>query len=163
MWPRFWGASTKRWKDAGRVDSGSIGAAEDAPARSVIAFQKHGGHRREGRSGGRRTQLRAPGADRPHALLQACPRPRLDLLVAHGRLRACRLEVLEPGVGLLDEKQLFRLALTRHVHSGWWIGRIVGPRSDGAFEVLLYARRRSDDVETRCYPCSREAHAHLFH
>src|SRR5437588_740743 len=44
MWPRFWGASTKQWKDAGSVDSSTIGATEDAPARRLIAFQKPGGH-----------------------------------------------------------------------------------------------------------------------
>jgi hypothetical protein len=47
MWPRFWGASTKRWKDAASVDSSTIGVTEDAPTRSVIAFQKPGEHRRE--------------------------------------------------------------------------------------------------------------------
>jgi hypothetical protein len=44
MLPRFWDASTKRWKDAWSADSRTIGATEDAPARSVIAFQKLGGH-----------------------------------------------------------------------------------------------------------------------
>ena len=44
MWPRFWGASTKRCKDAGSVDSFTIGATEDAAARCVIAPQKPGGH-----------------------------------------------------------------------------------------------------------------------
>jgi hypothetical protein len=44
MLPRFWGASTKRCKDAGSVDSPTIGATEDAAARRVIAFQKPGGH-----------------------------------------------------------------------------------------------------------------------
>jgi hypothetical protein len=48
MWPRFWGASTKRRKDAGNPDSGSIGVTEDAAVRSVIAFQKPGGHCVEG-------------------------------------------------------------------------------------------------------------------
>jgi hypothetical protein len=47
VWPRFWGASTKRWKDAGSVDSFTIGATEDAPTRRVIAFQKPGEHRRK--------------------------------------------------------------------------------------------------------------------
>src|SRR5712691_11473475 len=44
MLPRLWGASTKRCKDAGSPDSFTIGATEDAAARSVIAFQKAGGH-----------------------------------------------------------------------------------------------------------------------
>jgi hypothetical protein len=44
MLPRFSVASTKRWKDAGRVDGCTIGATEDAPARSVIAGEKPGGH-----------------------------------------------------------------------------------------------------------------------
>jgi len=44
MLPRFWGASTKRCKDAGSPDSPTIGATEDAAARRVIAFQKHRGH-----------------------------------------------------------------------------------------------------------------------
>src|SRR5438067_1708794 len=47
MLPRFWGASTKRWKDAGSVHSLPMDATEDAPARCVIAFQKPGGHCRE--------------------------------------------------------------------------------------------------------------------
>jgi hypothetical protein len=42
MLPRFSGASTKRCKDAGNLDSGSIGVPEDAAARSVIAFEKPG-------------------------------------------------------------------------------------------------------------------------
>ncbi len=52
MRPRFWGASTKRWKEAGRVASGTSGATEDAPARRVIAFQKPGHHRLEGHYAG---------------------------------------------------------------------------------------------------------------
>ena len=48
MWPRFWGASTKRCKDAGRLASGTSGAPEDAAARRVIAFQKPGEHCLEG-------------------------------------------------------------------------------------------------------------------
>ena len=44
MWPRFWGASTKRCKDAGRPASGASGATEDAATRRVIAFQEPGGH-----------------------------------------------------------------------------------------------------------------------
>jgi hypothetical protein len=48
MLPRFWGASTKRCKDAGSVDSRTIDATEDAAARRVIAFQKHGGHSLKG-------------------------------------------------------------------------------------------------------------------
>jgi hypothetical protein len=48
MLPRFWGASTKRWKDAGHVASGTSGVPEDAPARRVIAPQKPGGHCLEG-------------------------------------------------------------------------------------------------------------------
>jgi hypothetical protein len=40
--PRFWGASTKRFKDAGNPDSGSIGVTEDAETRRVIAFQEPG-------------------------------------------------------------------------------------------------------------------------
>jgi len=39
LW-RFWGALTKRWKDAESIDSPAIDATEDAPARSVSAFQK---------------------------------------------------------------------------------------------------------------------------
>src|SRR5205823_3962570 len=44
MWPPVWGASPKGRKDAGSVDSSTIGATEDAAARRVIAFQKPGGH-----------------------------------------------------------------------------------------------------------------------
>jgi hypothetical protein len=42
MLPRFWGAMTKRCKNAGNPDSGAIGVTEDAAARRVIAFQKPG-------------------------------------------------------------------------------------------------------------------------
>jgi hypothetical protein len=36
------GASTERCKDAGSVDSGTIGATEDAAARRVIAIRRLG-------------------------------------------------------------------------------------------------------------------------
>jgi hypothetical protein len=39
MWPRFWGASTKRCKDAGSPDAPTIGATGDAAALRVIAFR----------------------------------------------------------------------------------------------------------------------------
>ena len=42
MLPRFCGASTKRFKDAGNPASGASGVTEDAEARSVIAFQEPG-------------------------------------------------------------------------------------------------------------------------
>jgi len=41
--PGSWVASTKRCKDAGSVNSPTIGATEDEAARSVIAGQGPGG------------------------------------------------------------------------------------------------------------------------
>ena len=55
---------------------------------------------------GRRLELRALGADCAQPLAEARPLPRLDLAVARFRLTPRRLEVLEPGVGLLDQQQL---------------------------------------------------------
>ena len=49
-----------------------------------------------------RPELGAARADGAQALVETCPGPRLDLAVARLRLAARRLEVLEPGVGLLD-------------------------------------------------------------
>src|SRR5438270_880605 len=59
-------------------------------------------------------ELCAPGLDRPHPLHQAGPGPRLELAVAGRRLAAGRLEILEPGVRLLDQQQFLGLALPRH-------------------------------------------------
>src|SRR3954447_19609937 len=82
---------------------------------------------------GGRTQLAAAGPDRPQTLGEARPGPGLDLDVAKGRLRAGRLEVLEPRVRLSDQEQLHRFlvpgqAHACHLHSGWteprtWTGR----------------------------------------
>src|SRR5262249_59731479 len=59
-------------------------------------------------------QLRAARADRAQRLGEPRPRPRLDLAVARLRLAARRVEVLEPGIGLLHEQELVRLPL-----GGW--------------------------------------------
>jgi hypothetical protein len=56
-------------------------------------------------SGGGRPQARATGADGAQALRESGPGPRLELLVARFVLASRRLEILEPGVGLLDLKQ----------------------------------------------------------
>src|SRR3954471_5966066 len=53
-----------------------------------------------------RTELRAACADRAEPLRQARPCPGLDLAVPRRRLPPGRLEVLEPGVGLLDQQEL---------------------------------------------------------
>src|SRR4051794_13654758 len=70
-------------------------------------------------------ELRALRPDRAQPLAEACPRPWLDLVVAGLGLRPRRLEVLEPGVGLLDHQQL--LGFSSGFHGG-----IVGPAPDGA-------------------------------
>src|SRR5512142_3287656 len=80
----------------------------------------------------RRPELRAPRLDRPQPLRQAGPRPGLDLAVARLGLRPRRLEVLEPGVRLLDQQELFGFVIPSHsATSGVVMGGIVGPRSDG--------------------------------
>src|SRR5262249_56171655 len=76
------------------------------------------------RSFGRGLELRALRADGAQPLAKACPRPRLDLFVARFGLSPRRLEVLEPGVGLLDQQEL--LGFTCRCHGG-----MVGPPSDG--------------------------------
>src|SRR5215208_4537513 len=58
-------------------------------------------------------KLLALRADRPQALAQARPGPGLDFLVASRRLTPRRCEVLEPGVGLLDQQQLVRFSSRR--------------------------------------------------
>ena len=71
-----------------------------------------------------RAQSRALGSHGSQPLTEARPRPRLDLAVAERGLAARRLEVLEPGVGFLDQQQLL----------GFWSGGhdgIVGPPPDG--------------------------------
>src|SRR4029450_12685317 len=59
-------------------------------------------------------ELCSTGTDGAKPLVQTGPRPWLDLAVGRLRLGARRLEVLEPGVGLLDHEQLLRLALVDH-------------------------------------------------
>ena len=49
-------------------------------------------------------ELRAARLDRTQPLAEPRPGPGLDLAVARGRLTARRLEVLEPGVRLLDQQ-----------------------------------------------------------
>src|SRR5438034_7244692 len=69
----------------------------------------------------RGAELRAARPDRAEALVQSRPRPRLELLVATGRLAARRLQVLEPCICLFDLQQLERFARyghRRHLLSG---------------------------------------------
>src|SRR3954454_2551644 len=94
MWPRFWGASTKRWKDVGSVDSSTIGATEDAPARRVIAFQKPGGHCLRGHSTTFRESEYALGDDVPQHLGGAC----LDRVAAAAQLLVVPPAVVEDAV-----------------------------------------------------------------
>src|SRR5436305_12682107 len=63
---------------------------------------------------GRRPESCAPCLDRAQALRQACPGPRLDLVVAALGLAPSHLEVLEPRVGFLDHQELFGLAFRHH-------------------------------------------------
>ncbi len=59
---------------------------------------------------GCRLELRAAGAEGAETLVQAGPCPRLDLAVALHGLVPRGLEVLEPGVGLLDLEQFLGFA-----------------------------------------------------
>src|SRR5882762_3188552 len=52
-------------------------------------------------------ELRAARPDRAEPLRESGPRPGLDLAVADGRLGTRGFEVLEPGVSLLDQQELF--------------------------------------------------------
>ena len=61
-------------------------------------------------SGGGRPELRTAGAEGAETLVEAGPGPRLDLSVTRHRLVPRRLQVLEPGVRLLDLEQLLRFA-----------------------------------------------------
>ena len=72
----------------------------------------------------RRPELRPPRPDRPEPLGQASPGPGLHLAVASRSLRPRRREVLEPGVGLLDQQQLERVRSCS-------CAEIVGPAPDG--------------------------------
>jgi len=70
------------------------------------------------------TELGALGSNSTQPLAEAGPGPGLDLAVAIRGLGPRRLEVLEPGVGFLDQQQLL----------GFWSGGhdgIVGPPPDG--------------------------------
>src|SRR3954468_3968969 len=77
-------------------------------------------------------QLGPPGLDRAHPLHQPGPGPRLHFAVPRCRLPAGGLEVLEPGIRLLDQQQFLGFALPRHglLPPGSWMARIVGPASD---------------------------------
>src|SRR6266540_2982067 len=98
---------------------------------------------------GRRAELRAAGFDRPEPLGEARPRPRLELPVADRRLSPSRLEILEPGVRLLDQQQFLGLARPSHRQPpGPVDGRIVGPRSD--------------DIRGSLVPWRAKAYAHAF-
>src|SRR4051812_25717927 len=111
------------------------------------------------RFGGR--QLGAADADRPQPGREPRPGPRLDLEVPPGRLAANRLEVLEPGVRLLDQQKLVRLAISHgHPVTSPVDGETIGPRADGpqpgagswADEARagLAARRRGGGEGCRC-------------
>src|SRR5438445_9303917 len=80
-----------------------------------------------------RSEPRPPRLDRPQPLAQARPGPGLDLAVADRRLAPRRLQILEPGVRLLDHQQLFRLSLRRHVITPGVAhdARTLGPPPDG--------------------------------
>src|SRR5262249_37987890 len=82
----------------------------------------------------RRRELRAPGADRPQALGQPRPGPRLYLEVASRGLATDRLQVLEPGVCFLDQQQLESLLRAREGHADHlrFVAESLGPRPDGA-------------------------------
>ena len=56
-----------------------------------------------------RLQLLLLRPDRPQPLVEPGPRPRLELLVADLELTPRGLEVLEPGVRLLDQQELIRI------------------------------------------------------
>src|SRR3954454_601553 len=72
-----------------------------------------------------RLQLLLLRPDRAQPLMEPRPRPRLDLPVADLELTARGLEVLEPGVRLLDEQELVRVAVARHNarHDRTWTGQ----------------------------------------
>src|SRR4051812_23720567 len=55
--------------------------------------------------------------DHAQPLMEPGPRPRLDFAVADLRLTARGFEVLEPGVRLLDQQELVRVAVARHAES----------------------------------------------
>ena len=78
----------------------------------------------------------ASGTDGPQALAEPCPCPWLELLVAAFVLPTGRLEVLEPGVRLLDLQQLFCKLRVRHAETSIaekrWSAAILGPGPDGA-------------------------------
>src|SRR5471032_2214824 len=59
-------------------------------------------------------ELRPARPDGAQALAEPGPRPRLDFPVAGGRLPTRGLEVLEPGVSLLDEQELFGFKRSGH-------------------------------------------------
>src|SRR3954451_16665730 len=64
-----------------------------------------------------RFQLLFLRPDRPQPLMEPRPRPRFDFVVADLELTARGLEVLEPGVRLLDQQELVRVAVARHAES----------------------------------------------
>src|SRR4051794_19639560 len=64
-----------------------------------------------------RLQLLLLRPDRAQPLMEPGPRPRLDFLVADLELAPGCLEVLEPGVRLLDQQELVCVAVARHAES----------------------------------------------
>src|SRR6266536_1508990 len=89
-------------------------------ARRPCATARRGRLRR-----GCRLQLLFLRLDRAEALREPGPGPWLELLVPKLRLASRGLEVLEPGVRLLDQQQLVRVASRSH-----WMGRTIGPGPD---------------------------------
>src|SRR5207253_2816223 len=84
-------------------------------------------------SGRCRPQLGATSPDCAEPLAETRPCPRLDFRVARRGLAAGRLQVLEPGVGLLDQQELVRMSILRH-RGHLPVARMapmVGPGSDG--------------------------------
>src|SRR5215467_14264894 len=93
--------------------------------------------------GSRRTKLCTAGAESAEALVEAGPGPRLDFAVTRHRLIPRRLQVLEPGVRLLDLEQLLRFPNRPCEGVGVIVhAAIVGPRSDGG--VGSHARWRTN-------------------
>ena len=112
----------------------------DKPHRQRSSAARSADSRRPGRSGrGRGIQLRAAGTEGTKSLVEAGPRPGLDLTVTRHRLVPRRLEIFEPGVRLLDLEQLLRFP----------------DRPGESVVVILHGRDSQDPGRTAVYPRSR--------
>src|SRR5437016_46662 len=117
------------------LTQGSSATRRARPRPSRPATAAGLGDRGVPRSGGcRGLQLRAAGTEGPEALVETGPRPGLNLTVPRNRLVPGRLEVLEPGVRLLDLEQLLRLSY----------------RSGGCVVVIVHGPDRRTRVGRRC-------------